>query len=599
MQSKLKFSKLAKLLGKKNRKRLRLISTLRVLANVLDLIGIAGVALLAMAFGAFTTERDEAITLNIPIFGEMIISESEAVLIAMGVAVVFVSKSIFSILLNLRSALFVAEIESHMSKNLAEIFFEIRENQGETLSSVSDFQSLAIKSTKGIKDYLNARILFLAEGSLLVSMVVLFLIVSPIAAITITVFVGVVLVSLNLLINRSLAKFGQRQIEGSNTVLQSSRDLNAIKREAATSGVMSEWIAKFGEGRQKISRSDAVIYSLNSLPRFVIETSLILGIFLFLAGVVVFSDIPSQSVTIGVFFAGGLRIMAAIIPFQGAITGMRSGEATGRFAFEVLERGVDRTLQDPCQKCGESEVSLPLKFENVSFAYHLGSKAVLQDVSFEVDPHTQVAIVGPSGAGKSTIFDLAMGFLTPSEGKVQMGEVSTQDILSRHPATFSIVPQKPQLISGTILENVSLMSVEKTNPQRVRELLIRFGLQHLTEKESWEKLQLHPDSGLLSGGEIQRLSLARALYRNPKILFLDEATSALDAETEYKISKALEELKKEMSVVLIAHRLSTVRRSDKILYLDRGHVVAEGTFEELKKEVPDFSRAIQIMQLND
>jgi ABC-type multidrug transport system fused ATPase/permease subunit len=108
-----------------------------------------------------------------------------------------------------------------------------------------------------------------------------------------------------------------------------------------------------------------------------------------------------------------------------------------------------------------------------------------------------------------------------------------------------------------------------------------------------------PDSGELSGGEIQRLGLARALYRDPKILFLDEATSALDAETESKVNQTLDKLRGNMTIVLIAHRLSTVMNADNIIYLDKGRVVSQGTFQELKAKVPDFAKAVELMDLRD
>jgi ABC-type multidrug transport system fused ATPase/permease subunit len=124
------------------------------------------------------------------------------------------------------------------------------------------------------------------------------------------------------------------------------------------------------------------------------------------------------------------------------------------------------------------------------------------------------------------------------------------------------------------------------------------GLKSFATPEGLQ-MQVHPDSGQLSGGEIQRLGLARSLYRNPGILFLDEATSALDAETESEINKVLDELRGRMTIVLIAHRLSTVKNADKIIYLDSGRVIAEGTFAELQKKVPDFKNAVKLMGLED
>ena len=574
-------------------------STLRVLANGLDIIGIAGIALLATAFGAFASGTGQAARLSLPIIGETVITETEAVLIALVIAVVFVSKSGFSILLNLKTALFVAQIESQLSSTLAKDFFQIRQSSEIDRTSVSDFQNLAIQSTSGIKQFLNARIMFLAEGSLLVSLLVVFLVVNPIATVALSAFMGAVLYILNRLINLRLKRNGQQQIEGSQLALQSARDLHGIKREAQTGGVISQWLERFTTGRAKMANSSAIIYTLNTLPRFVIETSLILGIFMFIGGVVVFSDIPSQAVTIGVFLAGGLRIMASIIPFQGAIIGMRSGAATGQFAFEVLDNIFNRPEEQQAPQKTVSTSSPRLSFNKVSFSYGDTSEQVLKDISFEVEPNTKVAIVGPSGAGKSTIFDLAMGFLVPEKGDVLLGSNSTRETLINEPGSFAVVPQRPHLVSGSVLENVSLVSEQETDANRVKTVLTRSGLEKLTVSDNWQSQDIRPDSGQLSGGEIQRLSLARALYRNPKILFLDEATSALDAETELEITKVLENLKGEMTVVLIAHRLSTVKKADKIIYLNKGEIVAEGTFKELKAKVTDFAKAIEIMGLED
>jgi ATP-binding cassette subfamily C protein len=149
-------------------------------------------------------------------------------------------------------------------------------------------------------------------------------------------------------------------------------------------------------------------------------------------------------------------------------------------------------------------------------------------------------------------------------------------------------------VSGTLAENVSLSSSDLTDLDKVAQVLQMAGLNAYSDSGALE-MNVEPDAGQLSGGEIQRLGIARALYRDPGILFLDEATSALDAETEAQISKVLDQLRGKMTVVLIAHRLSTVMNSDKIIYLDKGRVVAEGTFSELQNKVPDFAKAVELM----
>ena len=570
-----------------------------MLANGLDIVGIAGIALLATAFGSFAGAGGQAASVDLPLFGELSLTEYEALLIALLVAVVFLSKSGFSILLNLRTSLFTAKIESKLSSILAKDFFEIRQGSKPNVTSVSEFQNLAMASTAGIKSFLNARILFLSEGSLLISLLAVFLVVNPIATVALTLFMGGVLYILNRLVNLRLKRNGQTQISGSKLSLESARSLHGIRREAQAAGVTNHWLKRFAEGRSKMADAQALIITLQGLPRYIIETSLVLGIFMFIGGVVVFSDIPTQAVTIGVFLAGGLRIIASVIPFQAAITGMRSGSATGQYAFDALQNIQFRARSAHTVESKGQQLPERLSFKDVAFSYGQDSEEVLRRVSLKIEPSTKVAIVGPSGAGKSTIFDLAMGFLIPDRGEVLFGNQTSRDVLLGSPGSFALVPQRPHLISGTILENVSLVKDSETDTPRVKEVLARSGLKKLITNPAWETLKIHPDSGQLSGGEIQRLAIARALYREPLVLFLDEATSALDAETELEISGLLDEIRKKTTVVMIAHRLSTVKSADKIIYVDKGQIVAEGTFDDLKAHVKDFANAIEIMGLGD
>jgi len=241
--------------------------------------------------------------------------------------------------------------------------------------------------------------------------------------------------------------------------------------------------------------------------------------------------------------------------------------------------------------------ALGLELKGVSFGF-VADKPVVHDISFSVAPGQKVALVGPSGAGKTTSFELATGFRLPQAGDITVGGISPRELLENGNGVIGIVPQRPHLVSGTLAENVSLAPSEQTDLAQAVNCLEIAGLKSFASPVGLQ-MEVHPDSGQLSGGEIQRLGLARALYRNPGILFLDEATSALDAETEFEINKVLDELRGRMTIVLIAHRLSTVKNADKIIYLDKGRVVAEGTFAELQKKVPDFKNAVKLMGLED
>ncbi len=586
---------LGAVLPKPAARKIYLFAVARVLANLLDIIGLAGIALLATSFGAFASGNGNVAPLTLPIVGTWVITETQAVFIALMIAATFVAKSAFSIWVNLKTSLFVASIEADLSNMLARDYF-LGGSEGESGfgDNLSEFQNIATYSTAALSAFINARISMIAESALLVTMVVSFMLINPVATVAMFFYLTAVLYALSRVVSKRIKKNGNTQLQGSEIALQASRDLFGIRREARASGVSDSWINKFTDGRARWAGSSAVIYTLSGLPRYVIETSLILGIFAFLAGIVVFSDLPSQAVTIGVFMAGGLRLVASLLPLQSALNAMIDGANRGQPALDRLRVIVSQPLvidSEPVQVAREKPLGLNL--EQVTFGFSKDVQ-VIQDISFDIEPGTKVAIVGPSGAGKTTCFEIATGFRLPNSGKALIDGQDPRLLLEYGQGAIGIVPQRPHLISGNLAENVSLASTAQTDLTKAAECLKLAGLHAYANPGALE-MNVEPDAGQLSGGEIQRLGIARALYRDPGILFLDEATSALDAETEAQISKVLDSLRGKMTVVLIAHRLSTVMNSDKIIYLDKGRVVAEGTFSELQAKVPDFAKAVELM----
>lgn len=591
---KLNFFTITKIIPSSDRRVLLLLSFARIGANLLDIVGLAGVALLASVFGGFTSGVAQS-QVEIPLLGPVLVTEREAVYIALGVAVIFLGKSGFSIWLNLLSAMRVAKIESAIARDLAHHFFQ-HENDSSN-DSLSKFQNQVIQSSQAIGGLLNGRYMLIAESTLLLAIVSIFLIVNPIASISLFLFLGAILTILNRITSIKIKSNSQRQQKGYQDSLQKTRDLFGIKREAQISGVAPLWLASFSESRSLAANSSGVLYVLYGLPRYVVETSLILGIFAFLGGVVVFSDIPSQATTIGIFMAGGLRLVASLLPLQSAWNQVLGSSAIGQDAFAVLLTSAESPVRLISNRTAEKG-PLKLELRDVKFGY-TDDSVVINGVSFTAEPGQKTAIVGPSGAGKTTIFDLSLGFLKPSSGEVKISGIDPVEILSLEPGVIGIVPQRPHLITGTLGENVSLLPQVDTDLEWAVLCLKSAGLGHFTESPEGIGMDIRPDAGQLSGGEIQRLGLARALYRKPRLLFLDEATSALDAETESKIAQMLDDLRGEMTIVLIAHRLSTVMNSDKIVYLKEGKVAAEGTFDQLKRLVPDFNQAVELMGLSD
>jgi ATP-binding cassette subfamily C protein len=217
----------------------------------------------------------------------------------------------------------------------------------------------------------------------------------------------------------------------------------------------------------------------------------------------------------------------------------------------------------------------------------------------EIAPGKQAALIGHSGAGKSTIADIILGLLEPSGGYIALDGKPPLEIVQSSPGKLAYVPQKPGMISGSIIENIAL-GVAKADIDEVR-LSKAIDDSHLREVIDALPEGLSTDLGKrrdeLSGGQLQRIGLARALYTQPKLLIMDEATSALDANAENEINKALDDMRGEVTVVLIAHRLNTVQRSDVVFLMENGEITASGTFPDLLKSSKTVQNLAKLMSI--
>ena len=239
---------------------------------------------------------------------------------------------------------------------------------------------------------------------------------------------------------------------------------------------------------------------------------------------------------------------------------------------------------------------LDLAVDNVAFHYpSRPDQPVLQNLTFHVAPGEMVALVGPSGAGKSTLFDLLQRFYDVSAGQISLGGINTRDLnLTVLRDAFGFVPQTPAMFSGSVKDNLTYARPDATPEQLARALKLANAQAFVEALPHGLETQLGEDGVGLSGGQRQRLAIARALVAEPAFLLLDEATSALDAESEQSIRKSVEALKGEMTILVIAHRLSTVRKADRILVFDEGQLIGSGTHDELVNNSELYARFADI-----
>jgi ABC-type multidrug transport system fused ATPase/permease subunit len=240
-----------------------------------------------------------------------------------------------------------------------------------------------------------------------------------------------------------------------------------------------------------------------------------------------------------------------------------------------------------------------ISLRNVSLTYPGNPHPSLYNVNLEIPEGLSVALVGPSGAGKTSVVDVILGVITPTQGEIVLSGMSPLECVQAWPGAIGYVPQNVSIINGTVRENIALgFHRDSATDELVNQSV---SVAHLSELiESFPDgidTQVGERGGRISGGQRQRLGIARAMFTRPKLLVLDEATSALDGESEAIISDTISALKGDVTVLMIAHRLSTVRQADLVIYLADGRVMAQGSFEEVRSQVPDFDRQARLMGL--
>ena len=275
---------------------------------------------------------------------------------------------------------------------------------------------------------------------------------------------------------------------------------------------------------------------------------------------------------------GVLTSTAATLPHARAV--MRDIRAAEGYIADAEVIGHDPIERDPVN----------LGLDRVTFTYPGAVVPAVADVSLNIPIGSHVAFVGSSGAGKSTLVDLLLGLLVPTQGQIRVDDTDLRDVLADWRSRVGYVPQDVVLFDGTIGQNVALTWGEEYDRERATRALERAQLTEVVAARDGGLDGRIGERGLaLSGGQRQRLGIARALYADPLVLVMDEATSALDTSTEDAITSAIRELHGEVTVVSVAHRLSTIRHADLVCFMSGGYLVAQGTFNELVRTSPEFA----------
>lgn len=525
--------------------------------------------------------------------------ERLAVYLALFVVIGFVVKAIVNAAYRWWSLTFLAVQELETSKRLLTHLLRgpysvhLRRSQGDLIRIVGDAvgQSYAAVSST---------ISFLTEVVSLSLLLTGLLVAMPVPTLAAIAYFGIAATVLLRFTQSRVAQGGEAMLRSSAVSYVMAQNALAGVKEIKIRDSARHFVDEFGVSRMIGIRGRRSSTFFSELPRIALEVLFVLGVAGSAAFLIAQEGTDAAVAKLALFAVAGYRMLPSLGRLIQAVGGIRVGAKGLDIVLPELALAARTTERLPSPR----RERRPLPFENavdvraVSFAYDTGPE-VVKDLSLALTPGTSLALVGPSGAGKSTLVDLLLGLLAPTSGSITVDGVDISEHMLAWQDNLAMVPQDVVLFNGTLAANIAFdQRGEEIDDARLARAVDQAQLGDLVERLPDGLLtELNGDGVRLSGGQRQRVGIARALYRRPRVLVLDEATSALDNVTERKISDVIATLQGEITLVIVAHRLSTVRHCDQLAYLEEGRIKAFGTFDEVRERSTNFAHMVRLGSL--
>lgn len=591
------------LLDSKARTKLIFSGILLSLIGLLDLFAVGMLAVIAsVALSAINNQPIGTLVSNILNFLSLtdINVQFQVITLTAFMVVLFISRTIFSVHFNSKIYRFLAFQNNLLTKK---ILTNLLDQDLQNLRNLTS-QEILFAITTGLNATvvnLNGLVVTTTADLFLSAVMISTLIVfNPLVSLASITILALLSVFLYQIFNKRIREISFMNTEASISSYTKILEVLDTYRESLVRDTRNNYIEIITNLRSKVSESTAAQQILPNITKYTMELTLIIG-GIVISGVMFFMFDANKALTgLSLFIGVGSRISPAFLRVQQNYLGFRMNQTSTEVTKRLLSNiKVNRIIDNKPQLDLKSKFDANIVIDKLNFKYDLSKSFGLKDLNLQITSGSFIAIVGGSGSGKTTLVDLILGLLTPSSGSIHISGKSPLTVHKQWPGAIAYVPQDVVIVNDTFTKNITLgFDPESIDHAQVSKCI---KLAHLATVVNALPKKLDEPLGekgsKLSGGQRQRVGIARALYTNPRILVLDEATSALDGESEKEINDSLQELKGEITIVVISHRLSSVVKADQVVYIEDGKIAAVGTFAEVREISSNFNSQAILMGL--
>lgn len=588
--------KFLSLLTSRERNRVGLLLIMMLTVAFFEMLGVASILpFMSVLTNPDLIETNEILNFMFKTSKEYGIENSQQFLFVLGIIVfvLLVISLLFKAITAYTQVRFVQMINYSISKRLIEDYLYqpyswfLNHNSADLGKTI--LSEVATVVGGGVKPLME----IISKGIITCTLIVLLIIVNPKLTIIVCFSLGGTYIVLFYIIRSFLDRIGKERLKSNQSRYIAVSEAFGASKEVKVGGLEQTFIKQFSNSAKTFAKTQASVSVLGQLPRFFLEAIIFGGMLIIILSTIGKSEsFISILPIISLYAFAGYRLLPSLQHIYASFTQLTFvGPSLDKLYFDIKKL-------KPFNKNQSQEIlsfNKFIKLKNICYSYPSTSRTTLKDISLSITAGSTVGIVGSTGSGKTTTVDIILGLLESQKGTLEVdGKVITKKNVRSWQRSIGYVPQHIYLSDDTVTANIAFgVDLKDINQDMVEKVAKIANLHQFVINELPKKYEtITGERGVrLSGGQRQRVGIARALYHNPKILILDEATSALDNQTEQAVMDAVNNLGKDITIILIAHRLGTVKKCDKVFLLEKGELKNEGTFDELINLNEDFRKS--------